>query len=124
MPAGPGSISTPPRRRKSKPCSGALLPSRPRSFAEPCRRSAVDYAGMPATAPRVLLLARTRQFDRYTAAHALALLVDPLRDREVSCRRAVIVGMERDLPLAGPARKRSIDDLAKLVDLVPADDPL
>ena len=70
------------------------------------------------------LIARSRQFDRAAAAHLPALLIDPLRDGEVGGSGAVVVGMERDLLVAGAAGKRAVQDLAELVDLVPGDDAL
>src|SRR6266700_3707355 len=70
------------------------------------------------------LIARARQFDRVSASHLPALLIDPLRDRKVGSRRAVVVGVEGDLIVAGAARKAPVQDFAKFVDLFPGDDAL
>src|SRR3977135_3431141 len=70
------------------------------------------------------LIARARQFDRVSAPHLLALIIHAWRDPKAGSRRAVVVGVEGDLIVAGAARKAPVQDFAKFVDLVPGDDAL
>src|SRR5687768_3339952 len=73
---------------------------------------------------KALLLARSRQIDWHSASHLAALLIDPLRDREVGSSGAVVVGMHGELPVAGPAGEATVEDFAQFVHLVPGDDAL
>jgi hypothetical protein len=103
-----GSASDP-RRAQSSICTNLVFGSDSGTIGHALRHA-------------VLLVPRPRQFDRAAAAHLPALLVDPLRDGEVRCGGAVVVGVERDLIISGAAREGSVEDLSQLMDLVPGND--